>query len=525
MIGMVLAAGAGRRLRPYTDTLPKALVPVDGDTTILDIALRNLAAVELTDVVIVVGYAAGAVEERQAALEQRHGVTLTLVHNDKAEEWNNAYSLWLARDHFAEGALLVNGDTVHPVSVEETLLGARGPGHPAGRRRREAAGRRGDEGPASTTTAALTRITKLMDPADGLRRVHRRHAHRAGRGRARSPTRCRPPSSATRTSTTRTATRRWSTAASRIGIAPIGGHRLGRGRQPRRPGEGTGDRVPVLARMLAEPPVRRHPAGRGRGPRRRCCTSATSRARAGSLVAVGRSQGAEIWRADRAVAARARPSSRCPTAASPPPARSRRELGKRGYDAVVGIGGGRTSTSPSTPRTRAALPMVAVATNLAHDGICSPVASLEHPHGKGSYGVALPLAVVVDLDFVACRAPVSWCAPASATWSATCPRSRTGCSPSASAASRSTAWRWRSPGPRARRSCAAPTRSRTTTSSSRWPRRWCCPAWRCRWPAPRARAAARATRSCTPSTSSSPGTSNHGELAGVGALFATIAAR
>ncbi|WP_067967749.1 phosphocholine cytidylyltransferase family protein [Nocardiopsis trehalosi] len=127
MLGMVLAAGAGRRLRPYTDTLPKALVPVDGDTTIMDISLRNLAAVGLTDVVVVVGYRAEAVEERKEALERRHGVRLTLAYNDKAEEWNNAYSLWTAREYFAEGVLLVNGDTVHPVSVEETLLAARGP--------------------------------------------------------------------------------------------------------------------------------------------------------------------------------------------------------------------------------------------------------------------------------------------------------------------------------------------------------------------------------------------------------------
>jgi choline kinase len=55
-------------------------------------------------------------------------VQLELVFNERAEEWNNAYSLWLAREAFAAGALLVNGDTVHPPSVEETLLAARGPG-------------------------------------------------------------------------------------------------------------------------------------------------------------------------------------------------------------------------------------------------------------------------------------------------------------------------------------------------------------------------------------------------------------
>ncbi len=162
---MVLAAGAGRRLRPYTDTLPKALVPVDGEITILDIALRNLAEVGLTDVVVVVGYAADAVRERQAELERRYGVTITLVHNDKAEEWNNAYSLWLARDWFARGVLLVNGDTVHPVSVEKTLLAERGPGVLLAIDNIKALA---EEEMKTTFDAAgqLSRITKLMDPAE-----------------------------------------------------------------------------------------------------------------------------------------------------------------------------------------------------------------------------------------------------------------------------------------------------------------------------------------------------------------------
>jgi choline kinase len=125
VIGLVLAAGAGRRLRPDTDELPKALLPVAGETTILDIALRNLAAVGLHEVVIVVGHAAHMIADRAAGLEAAHSVTLHLVHNDRALEWNNAYSLWLAREHLGDGALLVNGDTVHPVSVEKTLLAAR----------------------------------------------------------------------------------------------------------------------------------------------------------------------------------------------------------------------------------------------------------------------------------------------------------------------------------------------------------------------------------------------------------------
>src|SRR5436190_992095 len=70
------------------------------------------------------------------------------------------------------------------------------------------------------------------------------------------------------------------------------------------------------------------------------------------------------------------------------------------YDALVGIGGGRTLDVAKHAASRTALPMVSVATNLAHDGIASPVSSLEHGGHKGSFGVQLPVAVFVDLDYV-----------------------------------------------------------------------------------------------------------------------------
>jgi choline kinase len=126
VIGMVLAAGAGKRLGEDTRDLPKTLLPVDGDRTILDVALGNLKAAGLDRAVVVTGFAAGRVDERKDELEERHDIEVELCFNPKAEEWNNAYSLWVARDYFTEGVLLVNGDTVHPASVEETLLASRG---------------------------------------------------------------------------------------------------------------------------------------------------------------------------------------------------------------------------------------------------------------------------------------------------------------------------------------------------------------------------------------------------------------
>jgi choline kinase len=159
----VLAAGTGKRLHPLTDDLPKTLLPVAGERSILDVVVGNLRAVGLEEVVVVTGYAAEAVRERAPALERRHGLRLELVYNEKAGVWNNAYSLWCAREAFWEGVLLVNGDTVHPAAVEERVLAARGPEVLLAVDREKAL----DEEEMKVLLdddGRLERISKLMDP-------------------------------------------------------------------------------------------------------------------------------------------------------------------------------------------------------------------------------------------------------------------------------------------------------------------------------------------------------------------------
>jgi choline kinase len=164
LIGLVLAAGAGRRLQPLTDDLPKTLLPVDGERTILDIALANLKRAGLDQVAVVTGFAAHRIDERKRALERDHGVDLELVFNERAKEWNNAYSLWVAREHLGRGAILVNGDTVHPASVEQTVLGARGPGIVLAADTEKALGEE-EMKLHVTDDGFMDRINKALDPA------------------------------------------------------------------------------------------------------------------------------------------------------------------------------------------------------------------------------------------------------------------------------------------------------------------------------------------------------------------------
>lgn len=53
---IILAGGRGTRLRPYTTTIPKPLVPIGDESAILEIVLRQLAANGIRRVTIAIGH-------------------------------------------------------------------------------------------------------------------------------------------------------------------------------------------------------------------------------------------------------------------------------------------------------------------------------------------------------------------------------------------------------------------------------------------------------------------------------------
>lgn len=108
---IILAAGEGTRLRPYTYELPKCMVKINGKS-LIDRQLNVLSNLDLEDVVIIGGYKA----------DMLTGKSKILIKNDQYKDTNMLWTLFCGEELLQDEIIVSYGDIVYSEEVLEKLL-------------------------------------------------------------------------------------------------------------------------------------------------------------------------------------------------------------------------------------------------------------------------------------------------------------------------------------------------------------------------------------------------------------------
>ena len=116
---LLLAAGLGSRLFPFTQNLPKCLTMVNG-MSILERMISNLNQHGFKRLVVVTGHLENRIRD---FLGNRVGdIAIDYVFSPLYETTNNIYSLWIAREVINEPFLLLESDLVFDDSLLVDML-------------------------------------------------------------------------------------------------------------------------------------------------------------------------------------------------------------------------------------------------------------------------------------------------------------------------------------------------------------------------------------------------------------------
>lgn len=112
---VILAAGRGARLKPYTDSYPKGFVKIDGET-LIERSIRLLREAGIKRILVGVGYKA----EMYEAIA--HDLDIELYHNTEYSSSESYYTLYLAKDLIDSDFLLLESDLLYNSKAIERIL-------------------------------------------------------------------------------------------------------------------------------------------------------------------------------------------------------------------------------------------------------------------------------------------------------------------------------------------------------------------------------------------------------------------
>lgn len=114
---VILAAGAGTRLRSVLDNRPKGFLEL-GEQTLIERSVSCLLEAGIENIIIVTGYCSDFYE----SLAAEHNSHIRTVHNPKYAESGSMYSLYCARASIVPPFLLLESDLIYEKRALYTLI-------------------------------------------------------------------------------------------------------------------------------------------------------------------------------------------------------------------------------------------------------------------------------------------------------------------------------------------------------------------------------------------------------------------
>jgi choline kinase len=119
MKAILISAGKGARLYPLTKNTPKCLLQIGNGITILESQLETLKKVGIKDISIITGYLS---EQVEAKIKYINDINIEIIYNPFYEDYNNLYSLWMAKYSMDQEIVTINGDDIFTETAIELLL-------------------------------------------------------------------------------------------------------------------------------------------------------------------------------------------------------------------------------------------------------------------------------------------------------------------------------------------------------------------------------------------------------------------
>jgi len=106
MKAVILAAGEGKRLRPFTETMPKVMLPI-GNKPVLEHVFDAVKKSGINEVILVVGYKKEVIMEY---FKDYDGIAIKYVVQDK--QLGTANALLKAKNHVKDTFIVLSGDNI-----------------------------------------------------------------------------------------------------------------------------------------------------------------------------------------------------------------------------------------------------------------------------------------------------------------------------------------------------------------------------------------------------------------------------